>query len=541
MKPTVSVIINTLNRGDMLNKVLSSLQWLKYEGDFEVIVVNGPSTDNTASVLEEWNERIRVGQCNVANLSVSRNIGINMARGEYVVFIDDDAYPEPEWLDQIIVAFDSLYVGAVGGIIYDHTGFNYQSTYQTSDRLLNTRHWLKNNAEHLCFPSSFEFPYQVGANNAYRRSALLEVGGFDEEIEYWGDEVDVVVRLIDAGYLARNIFGGFVHHKYGPSNVRNCQKIFTNWYPIIKNKIYFSLKNGRTYLSLKEIADDNIKSSEFWRRDVIEKIAAGLLTDDDLKRFEEQNSRAWEVGVSRGLSNQTRLLSDSEIRRRGNFKKFHTLGNNRHLTIVLVSQYFPPDQAVGVPALINGRSEALANLGLIVHVVTQSSDINRVDFENGVWVHRVLNSEHELPPAAAALNVPQSIWNWSATARHEVERISQHREISIVEAPIRDCQGIAFLVDHKWPLATSLATTLHSWLESHPESRADEVWMKTFGEPMLALENEIMRSSDGISPISAAVERDAESASGFNLDDAWSDPELDIQWRSTAAPKLSVS
>ena len=143
MKPTVSVIINTLNRGDMLSKVLTSLQWLKYEGDFEVIVVNGPSTDNTASVLEEWNGRIRVGQCEVANLSVSRNIGINMARGEYVVFIDDDAYPEPEWLDQMIAPFDSPYVGAVGGIVYDHTGFNYQFVYQTSNRLLNTRKWLE--------------------------------------------------------------------------------------------------------------------------------------------------------------------------------------------------------------------------------------------------------------------------------------------------------------------------------------------------------------------------------------------------------------
>ena len=58
---------------------------------------------------------------------------------------------------------------------------------------------------------------------------------------------------------------------------------------------------------------------------------------------------------------------------------------------------------------------------------------------------------------------------------------------------------------------------------------------------MLALENEIMSSSDGISSISAAIERDAESAYGFNLEDAWNDPELDIQWRSTAAPKLSAS
>ena len=541
MKPTVSVIINTLNRGDMLNKVLTSLQWLKYEGDFEVIVVNGPSTDNTASVLEEWNGRIRVGQCQVANLSVSRNIGINMARGEYVVFIDDDAYPEPEWLDQMIAPFDSPDVGAVGGIVYDNTGFFYQYEYRTVTRLLNCNLWAKNSSEHLCYPFSFEFPYPPGGNAAYRHSALMEVGGFDEEIEYWGDEVDVAVRLIDAGFLIRNIAGGYVHHKSAPSNIRNSQTVINNWYSFLKNKIYLSLKNGRSYMSLQEIQQDNYKFCLMWERDVKEKIAAGLLTDDDLKRFEEQNSRAWEVGVSRGLSNETRLLSDAKIRRQGDFKKFPTLGNNRHLTIVLVSQYFPPDQTVGIPALIKGRSEALASLGLIVHVITQSPDINRVDFENGVWVHRVLNSEHELPPAAATLNIPQSIWNWSATARQEVERISQHREISIVEAPIRDCQGIAFLVNHKWPLVTSLTTTLHSWLESHPESRADENWMKTFGEPMLALENEIMSSSDGISSISAAIERDAESAYAFNLEDARNDLELGIQWRSTAGPKHSAS
>jgi hypothetical protein len=540
MKPTVSVIINTLNRGDMLSKVLTSLQWLKYEGEFEVIVVNGPSTDNTASVLEEWNSRIRVGQCEVANLSVSRNIGINMAWGEFVLFIDDDAYPEPEWLDQMIAPFDNPCVGAVGGIVYDNTGFVYQYEYRTVTRLLNCNLWAKTNAENLCYPCSFEFPYPPGGNAAYRRNALIEVGGFDEEIEYWGDEVDVAVRLIDAGFLIRNISGGYVHHKSAPSNIRSGQKVINNWYSFLKNKIYLSLKNGRSHKSLEEIQQDNIKFSLMWERDIKEQIAAGLLTDDDLNRFKEQKIRAWEVGVSRGLSNETRLLSNSAICPTGDFKKFRTLGDGRHVAIVLVSQSFPPSQTVGIPALIKERSEALANLGLIAHVVTQSPDINRVDFENGVWVHRVLNSEHELPPAAANLNIPQSIWNWSATARQEVERISQHREISIVEAPILDCQGIAFLVDHKWPLVTSLTTT-HSWLESHPESRADENWMKTFGEPMLALENEIMNSSDGIHSISAAIERDAESAYASNLEDAWNDVELGIQWWSTAASKHSAS
>lgn len=535
MKPTVSVIINTFNRAAMLSKVLTSLQWLKYDGDFEVIVVNGPSTDNTVGVLEEWNDRIRIGQCGVANLSVSRNIGINMARGEFVVFIDDDAYPEPEWLGQMIAPFDSPYVGAVGGIVYDHTGFSYQYEYRTASRVLKCNWSAKNNAEQFCYPFSFEFPYPPGGNAAYRLSALMEVGGFDEEIEYYGDEVDVTVRLIDAGFLVRNIIGGFIHHKSAPSNIRINQRTVNNWYQIIKNKIYFSLKNGRPYLSLEDIEQDNVKFSWMWEQDVKEKIAAGLLKDDDFKRFEEQNSRAWDVGVSRGLSGETRLLSNAEVEPKGNFKKFPTFGNDRHLAIVLVSQYFPPSQIVGIPAFIKERGESLASLGLIVHVVTQSPDINRVDFENGVWVHRVLNSEHGLPSAAAALSIPRSIWNWSATARQEVERISQHREVSIVEAPIWDCQGIAFWVDHKWPLVTSLTTTLHSWLRTHPESRADENWMKTFGEPVLALEKSVISSSDGVSSIDAEVMPALEPVYGFNLENARNDPELGIHWRLTAA------
>jgi glycogen(starch) synthase len=109
MNPTVSIIVNTLNRDEMLRKVLESFQWLKYQGQFEVIVVNGPSTDNTEEVIESWADKICAAKCGAANLSASRNIGIGLAKGEVVVFIDDDAYPEPEWLVQMVEPFnDSL-------------------------------------------------------------------------------------------------------------------------------------------------------------------------------------------------------------------------------------------------------------------------------------------------------------------------------------------------------------------------------------------------------------------------------------------------
>ena len=74
--PTFSIVINTLNRGKELQQTLESFQWLQYPGEFEVVVVNGPSTDHSPAVIASWGDRIRAGTCPVANLSVSRNIGI---------------------------------------------------------------------------------------------------------------------------------------------------------------------------------------------------------------------------------------------------------------------------------------------------------------------------------------------------------------------------------------------------------------------------------------------------------------------------------
>jgi glycogen(starch) synthase len=519
MSPTVSVIINTLNRGDMLKVILECMQWQNYSGKFEVIVVNGPSTDDTEKVLERWHNKVRIGNCGEANLSASRNIGISMARGDIVVFIDDDAYPEPEWLEQMVSPFRSPEVAAVGGIVYDHTGFSYQYEYRTANRLLNCNWSAKNSGEHLCYPSSFEFPYPPGGNAAYRRTALLEVGGFDEEIEYYGDETDVTIRLIDAGYLIKNIVGGYIHHKSAPSNIRNNQRVVKNWYPIIKNKIYFSVKNGRSHVSLQEILDDDKNFCETWRRDVDNKIADGLLTEQDRCEFENQQNRAWEVGLAQGLADTRKMLSqDNETNEP--FLRFPTLGFSNQLSIVLISQHFPPYQEGGIPTLTKELGKALAYSGASVYVVTQSPDINRVDFEDGMWVHRVVTTASVLPDSATDQNIPQRIWDWSSTAHREVERISKHRKIAVVEAPIWDCQGIAFLLDHKWPLVTSLQTTLHFWLESHPELRQNLEWMKAFGNPMLELEKRVMSSSDGIRSISVAIKKEIENAYNFQFRDS---------------------
>src|SRR5487761_1466277 len=100
-QPTISVVISTLNRAHCLTETLSSFRWQTYSGKFEIIVINGPSADHTDDVLSRWAGKIKVGVCPQPNLSSSRNIGIQMSSADIIAFIDDDAIPEPEWLDQL--------------------------------------------------------------------------------------------------------------------------------------------------------------------------------------------------------------------------------------------------------------------------------------------------------------------------------------------------------------------------------------------------------------------------------------------------------
>lgn len=519
---TFSIVINTYNRADGLRQTLKSLMAVNYTA-FEIVVVNGPSTDHTERVIDDFSKRIKTAVCDVRNLSVSRNIGISAAAGDIVAFIDDDAMPEPEWLMQLAAAFDSEEIGAVGGKVFDHTGYNFQYQYATADRLGNAQWQLVEATPHLNFPCSMRFPYLQGTNTSFRRSALLEIGGFDEEYEYYLDETDVCLRLNDAGYIIRQLPNAFVHHKFLPSHVRDENRVAKYRFPVIKNKIYFALKNARGHVGMQEIIADvqSFIAGQF--SDVDFHIAGGRLDQAALDALRDEVERSWLRGFEQGLLNRRELLTVAKARRYWSpFKnalsdeEVSRLGNRRN--IVLVSRDYPPNHAGGIATFNKDLAVSLAAEGNVVVVVTESVDVDRVDFEDGVWVHRLVTRNVPLNGSAATLGVPQHIWDWSSTAHREVERIGTHRSIDVVETPIWDCEGIAFLLDRQWPLVVSLQTTLHFWLESHPGHRELTDWMASFAQPMLALEEKLMREADGVRSISGAIAQEIEAAYGFEFD-----------------------
>src|SRR3984893_58060 len=217
--PRVSAVINTYNRAASLHNTLQAMLRQNYP-NFEVIVVNGPSTDHTLGILKAHASGIRVGSCSERNLSISRNVGSEMAEGDFVAFIDDDAVPDEDWLIDAIAAFDGDEVAGVGGFVYDHTGYELQYSYTLCDRMGNAYHNLAVSMPEFCYPGSYRYAALLGTNSIFRRAAFIEKGCFNKLFIFFLDEPDVNLRLIDVGYLLKKIPRAFVYHHSLPSHIR---------------------------------------------------------------------------------------------------------------------------------------------------------------------------------------------------------------------------------------------------------------------------------------------------------------------------------
>ncbi len=105
-KPTVSVIIPTYNRADLISRSIGSVLNQTFK-DFEVLVIDDGSTDNTENIINSFNNsRIKYIK-NKKNIgaAAARNIGIKIAKGKYIAFQDSDDEWMPEKLEKQINIF----------------------------------------------------------------------------------------------------------------------------------------------------------------------------------------------------------------------------------------------------------------------------------------------------------------------------------------------------------------------------------------------------------------------------------------------------
>ncbi|GAA4452742.1 hypothetical protein GCM10023189_16640 [Nibrella saemangeumensis] len=184
--PRISVIVCSYNGSATIRDTLDGLLNLDYP-DFEVIVVNDGSTDQLVQIAGEYPFRL-ISTPN-QGLSTARNTGLYAASGEIVAYIDDDAYPDPHWLQYLAYSYQTTSHAGIGGpnLLPENDGSIATCVFHAPGGPV---HVLTTDdvAEHI-----------PGCNMSFRREVLLEIGGFDPIYRAAGDDVDICWRVQHTG------------------------------------------------------------------------------------------------------------------------------------------------------------------------------------------------------------------------------------------------------------------------------------------------------------------------------------------------------
>lgn len=517
----ISVVINTYNRMRSLPDTLRSLELLRYP-ELEIIVVDGPSTDGTMSYLKSnWTGKIKIATCSEANLSKSRNVGIAYASGDIVCFTDDDGMPEPNWLDQIAIAYDDPAVGAVGGWVRNHTGVAYQTKFIVSSRDATSEVLIDNDGDvPHCQPFCDKFPALIGVNSSFRRSVLLEIGGFDEEYAYFLDETDVIVRLIDAGYQVKILPDAEVHHKYAPSHIRSANGTARSWLQIMTSTAYYIVKNANPQTSLVWCMEkifwhkQNLKTHTDWY------LSEKMIDEARHKQLYEEI----ENGAQRGISDAFELPSRVLLQRPNTVEWLpfpKTLPAERRLRICFVSALYPPRPCGGIAVFIFHLAKQLAVLGHEITVITQAEAgrCHTVDLEEGIWVHRLPMDQAIKPEEPAGMpDMPEQQKQAACQVLAELDRVNKCRKFQYVLGTIWDMDLAAIIASNRYPVAMYLVTSYRLMEDSKPEWKENASYYDGHVTKMIDAEKWGLRNATKILASTNAIRLDTESAYSVKID-----------------------
>jgi len=185
--PAVSVIVPTHNRSSLLRRAIDSVRRQTFS-DFEVVVVDDASTDDTAAVVRGYGDsRIRyiklTGNGGVAS---ARNAGIAAAAGDFIALLDDDDEWLPEKLQRQLELFHRG-GGAVGAVYSGYREIDQATSEVIAERLPSLRGQI---FEQLLFAGYFTPTSTI----VVRAECFRRLGGFDASFRY-GEDYDMWLRV----------------------------------------------------------------------------------------------------------------------------------------------------------------------------------------------------------------------------------------------------------------------------------------------------------------------------------------------------------
>jgi len=210
---SVSVILVNWNSGNLLKKCLRHLE-LQTVSPECVFVVDNASTDGSADI-KDTSGRVKVLKM-ATNLgfAAANNRALTQCTTEFVVLLNLDAIPEPDWIEQLLkaavkysdyAAFGSRQLSYENPEVLDGIG----DSYHLSGLVWRNRHGQRLRSFDRINREIFS---PCAAAAMYRRSTLIEIGGFDEDYFCYVEDVDLGFRLRLSGYRAIYVSDAIIRH-----------------------------------------------------------------------------------------------------------------------------------------------------------------------------------------------------------------------------------------------------------------------------------------------------------------------------------------
>ncbi|MCQ0031954.1 glycosyltransferase [Burkholderia glumae] len=514
---TVSVIICTYNRGDLLDRCLDYLRYQTNQ-NFEVVVVNGPSDDNTDEVLERYRDRIKIGVNPQRNLAVSRNIGIELADGDLLAFIDDDALPFDGWVETLLDEFNRrpLTLGALGGPAY------YAGTlrYQSEDIGINRFAEAKVNIDSREIGEGGWERSLLGTNTCFSAEAMRSVKGFDEQFDYFLDESELCFRMRREGYIVAYRPDLYLRHEFAQSHNRQGRHNY-NWFSICKNTAYYvAAYSGLKGSALRKYLDHRMQSER------IAPLQAAYRAGEIGKEEFERHLKAINSGVEQGLKDvadfpKTRAMQASP----GKFTAFTRAASSPlvgrdtpSLHICIVSKEFSSYSASGgIGTLYYHLASELLLMGHQITLITpgDAPTLYRCGRFSVRYVPLQSNATDPFGSTGFVNNL-----NWGMCALRAVAELHAEHRIDVIESALWDAEALPIALlpkESRPPLVLRLVTPfpvaarLNGW--QMPQREADL---------FLAGETALIENADLVVPISESIANTIEREHSIERDARWS-------------------
>ncbi len=214
----VSIIVPTYNRPKETEAAIKSLLKLDYP-DFEIIVVDDASTDNTASVLARFGKKIRViRRKKNGGPAAARNDGLRAAKGEFIAFTDSDCTVSKNWIKTLVKFIETKTenVAGVCGTIYPPKDAN---------ELMRLIYFMPQMDGNTLLADKLKKPFSVSnisCNNAlWRKNVIKKMNGFDESFfrayRVVPEDSELCYRTLKDGHVFYMYPGAEVYHHFRPT------------------------------------------------------------------------------------------------------------------------------------------------------------------------------------------------------------------------------------------------------------------------------------------------------------------------------------